>query len=233
MERIAQMIRRGAGALSGEELEELAAALAQQPYYQAAHMLYTHAMYLRHDKRYGTALRTAAITLPDRSALAALIEGGKGESQPAQRRQANADRTESLITGFLDSLPKEKTAHHTVADASTDYMSYLLQTEGRGEDNNATMSGQELIDGFIGQSQGRRIALADRDESELLTPEKQETGEFFTETMARIYIKQGKYDKALKIIEGISTKVPRKNAYFADQMRFLRLLIENNKYNKQ
>lgn len=51
----------------------------------------------------------------------------------------------------------------------------------------------------------------------------------FTETLARIYIKQGRYDKALRIIKTISLNYPEKNLYFADQIRFLEKLIINDK----
>ncbi len=53
--------------------------------------------------------------------------------------------------------------------------------------------------------------------------------EFFTETMAGLYIKQRKYEQALEIIEFISAENPKKSAYFADQMRYLKLLIRINK----
>ena len=52
----------------------------------------------------------------------------------------------------------------------------------------------------------------------------------FTETLARIYIKQGQYSKALEIIKRLNLKYPKKNVYFADQIRFLEKLIINNKY---
>ena len=52
--------------------------------------------------------------------------------------------------------------------------------------------------------------------------------EYFTETLARIYIRQGRYQKALDIISRLSSKYPQKNAYFADQIRFLEKLIINN-----
>ncbi|MDN5554516.1 tetratricopeptide repeat protein [Prevotella sp.] len=55
---------------------------------------------------------------------------------------------------------------------------------------------------------------------------------FFTETLARIYIKQGRYEKALEIIKRLNLNIPKKNAYFADQIRFLEKLIINNKNKK-
>ncbi len=51
----------------------------------------------------------------------------------------------------------------------------------------------------------------------------------FTETLAKIYIKQHKYEKALEIIKKLSLNYPKKNAYFADQIRFLEKLIINAK----
>ena len=51
----------------------------------------------------------------------------------------------------------------------------------------------------------------------------------FTETLAKIYIKQQRYEKALEIIEKLNLNYPKKNAYFADQIRFLKKLIINAK----
>ena len=51
----------------------------------------------------------------------------------------------------------------------------------------------------------------------------------FTETLAKIYIKQRRYGKALEIIKKLSLNYPKKNAYFADQIRFLEKLIINAK----
>ena len=53
---------------------------------------------------------------------------------------------------------------------------------------------------------------------------------YFTETLSRIYIKQGRYEKALEIITQLNLNIPKKNAYFADQIRFLEKLIINNKH---
>lgn len=56
---------------------------------------------------------------------------------------------------------------------------------------------------------------------------EREDDSYFTETLAKIYIKQHRYEKALEIIKKLSLNYPKKNAYFADQIRFLEKLIIN------
>ncbi|EJX04188.1 hypothetical protein EVA_07707 [gut metagenome] len=67
------------------------------------------------------------------------------------------------------------------------------------------------------------------DEEESKVTEIQSEDETFTETLAKIYVKQHRYDKALEIIKKLSLNYPKKNAYFADQIRFLEKLIINAK----
>ena len=57
--------------------------------------------------------------------------------------------------------------------------------------------------------------------------EDMEDESYFTETLAKIYVKQQRYSKALEIIKKLNLKYPKKNAYFADQIRFLEKLIIN------
>ena len=99
-----------------------------------------------------------------------------------------------------------------------------------------------MIDDFIQKSESsdasdtRREFLVEKEEE---TEEEEEpsvspvTEELddscFTETLAKIYIKQHRYDKALEIIKKLNLKYPKKNAYFADQIRFLEKLIINAK----
>lgn len=52
----------------------------------------------------------------------------------------------------------------------------------------------------------------------------------FSESLAKIYIKTGQYEQAYEIINRLSLAFPEKNAYFADQLRFLRKLILNKQF---
>jgi pentatricopeptide repeat protein len=43
--------------------------------------------------------------------------------------------------------------------------------------------------------------------------------------MASIYIKQGKYKKALDVMDKMKETNSKKNRYFSDQERFLKMLV--------
>ena len=239
-----------------DTLYELRSLLALYPYYQTARLLLLQNLFLLHDPTFDEELRCAAIYITDRRRLFQMIEAAhytispktKNDEEPQTEQKEN--RTISLIENFLDSIPKEGTAETpqehqpkrkpTPADAAVDYVAYLLESESESDHLNQApqLIGQDLIDSFINNDKGK-IVLSDNPE---YTPEVNEATStpndtpeegVFTETLARIYIKQGRYSKALEIIRRLSLQYPKKNAYFADQIRFLEKLIINNKQNKK
>ena len=50
-----------------------------------------------------------------------------------------------------------------------------------------------------------------------------------SESLAKIFIRQGRYERAYEIISSLNLKFPKKSAYFADQLRFLRKLMLNRR----
>ena len=75
---------------------------------------------------------------------------------------------------------------------------------------------------------GKDALAAEEDEEEHINDDESLDESYFTETLAKIYIKQRKYSRALEIIRSLYLKYPEKNIYFADQIRFLEKLIINN-----
>ena len=59
-------------------------------------------------------------------------------------------------------------------------------------------------------------------------PETDISESIFTESLAKIYIRQKQYDKAKRIFEKLNLKFPEKNRYFADQIEKIDKLITNN-----
>lgn len=235
--------------LDKETLYGLRELVARYPYFQAARLLFLQNLFLLHDASFGEELRRAALHLPDRRVLFKMVEGSNYDIQPSKllhRQQEppppTGDRTQTLIDGFLrdNAQPEEAPRRKlTLADATTDYAAYLLQmedaeTETPAQDNRARRS-STLINDFIEKSPDRIVLQEDPQFTpEIPDNEQEEAIEegFFTETLAKIYIKQGRYEKAIEIIRKLSLNYPKKNSYFADQIRFLQKLIINNKNKK-
>ena len=116
-----------------------------------------------------------------------------------------------------------------------DYMSHL---ETMPDVENATpMQGIDLLDKFL-QADAAGEQLFSKAEYHPATDTKvydvendeKEGGEtLFSESLAKIYIQQRRYAKALEIIRKLNLNNPEKNIYFADQIRFLEKLIINVK----
>jgi len=238
--------------LDRDTLFELRSLLALYPYYQTARLLMLQNLYLLHDPSFDSELRRAALYITDRKVLFNMVEAAHYQLRhetavKIKKGKSNESRTTDLINNFLETIPPEEETYTgdktkrkpSPADATVDYVAYLLQCEA---DINTTkqespeMKGQALIDNFLEQEKGRIILnetgpeqpepIVEDDE-----PEANEE-EYFTETLARIYIKQGRYQKALDILKRLSSNYPQKNAYFADQIRFLEKLVINSNKNK-
>ena len=234
--------------LNRDTLYELRTLLARYPYFQTVRLLYLKNLFLLHDITFGEELRRSAIYITDRKILFNLVEGDHYgvkalEKQVLQETAPGIDRTLSLIDAFLATLPEETNQDHTIPlEISTDYTSYLLKEDSSAEniDEQPLLQGQDLIDSFINKTEEGTVDFVVKEE-EISSPtsEQDETEEsvdeilddesYFTETLAKIYVKQQRYSKALEIIRKLNLNYPKKNAYFADQIRFLEKLIINAK----
>ena len=157
-----------------------------------------------------------------------------------------------MIDRFLFGDNEEQEKKEKAVDPASDYMGYLFQIEaqaggcpsliqaapGADIENDPTSKVLEAA-----QKHGkkwfkpaaRREGDAMTSDEELLTPDTGEEGfeekSCYTETLANICLKQGRYQRALEILTYLHLNNPKKSAYFADKIRFIRKLAINSKYN--
>ena len=217
--------------LTADTVQELQQLVERHPSFQPARLLYLLGLFQLQDERFGVELRKAALCLPDRRKLFEFFDNDyfqiKSKASAASARQAapapspQADRTQSLIDSFLSQQPEAQPRRQHPADATVDYMSYLMQLEDAVPVQNLDKS--EDDDDIVTPQPVQRATSAP------VVHQNDPSDTYFTETLARIYIKQGKYAKAIEIIRRISLIYPKKNRYFADQIRFLEKLIVNER----
>lgn len=86
----------------------------------------------------------------------------------------------------------------------------------------------QLIDKFIiDQPKINPAESSSNTLDEIVSVENTDDSEMITDTLAKIYIKQGFYDKAIHAYEKLSLKYPEKNAYFASQIKKIKEIVNN------
>ena len=84
-----------------------------------------------------------------------------------------------------------------------------------------------LIDNFIKNSPKININKEYNNDIEII-PESKIKDDLITETLAKIYINQKKYNKAIKAYNILGLKYPKKSSFFADQIERIKNLKKNN-----
>lgn len=86
----------------------------------------------------------------------------------------------------------------------------------------------ELIDKFI--ETNPKIPQIKKDDSStvIITPTIEEKSYLMTETLAKVYLEQKKYNKAIQAYEILILKYPEKSSFFADRISDIKILQQNN-----
>lgn len=176
----------------------------------------------------------------DFSLIDRFLRQASEKNEPAEvAMQEQQDPIEQPHVATLHPLNDTNLDEYGLAGFSLDYLAELEQTPS----SEGQLQGHEWIDAFLehGQAvelprqspkpeqQQARASAASYDMSEheaveaLIDTLPEES---FSEALAKIYLKQKRYDKTLEIIKSLRLKYPEKNSYFADQIRFLEKLIE-------
>ncbi len=236
--KINEIIGSGTGCPSAEDVAHLEAAY---PYFVLpAAIRLARAESMTDSERAHLQLRVA-LASGDRETLFTLADelGSEFAGFYPPDDKPSAPTTDSAIDTFLEKYGKtdpdetallEKLIFHPVAE-------YAATLEREQED--APVGQDAVLAAFLKefspeekkkqaqQEERRRKALAEKKKKNVPSEDS-----LLSESLAKIYISRGKYDKAYEIIRSLSLKYPKKSIYFADQLRFLQKLILNSKHKK-
>ena len=216
------------------------------PYFHAVRILYLKNLAVLDDVRLDKELKRMSIYIPDRKRLFMLINDNRftGNEVGVQKSQvAEVKKTEDAFDIVLaNSSPAPVPSILTTSDYAN-WLDSNMEDLPAIEGPESRMKHQDLIDSFI-MNEGERftrrldssvegkVSNSENDGEKLNQRETEKISlddSYFTETLARVYINQKRYDKALEIIRSLSLKYPEKNIYFADQIRYLEKIINIKK----
>ena len=161
--------------------------------------------------------------------------------QTGNMQEKSSDRTMQLVDAFLDKYENGGFDALQTDRGSSEYISEYLSEQNetpltKGEEEVSSRM-ESLLDAFLDSGVDLQKSVSDSLRSEQSVVGNEDSSEEavfvvenrnYTETLARIYLKQRRYDKALEIIRSLYLNFPNKNIYFADQIRFLEILVRIN-----
>lgn len=150
---------------------------------------------------------------------------------------------DTFISNYCTSQPnEEEILEKLIFNPTPDYSQLLAEEEERSipdQDDTQGTDQDSVINAFILKSRRQgHFPSAVQPEQPQETPPPTPAEEpkppcdesLLSESLAKIYIKQHRYQRAYEIISNISLKYPEKSVYFADQLRFLQKLIINQRH---
>lgn len=209
--------------IAPSRIPELYEFLREYPYSQTFRVLYLRALCNAGDFRYDAECGLAAIYAGDREVLAEQMEKKYLPQEKVEEKNEDATQASNL----------KKDDNLRVAAPVTDIISELekLDSLPLPAKKKGNKKHQGLIDDFLKKSESGTVTINSPKDSDNQQVEDKTSGQgreqFYTETLAKIYIKQKKYDHAVKIFRRLMLKNSEKSVYFADQVRFLEKLMDN------
>lgn len=218
-------------------IPELHEFLREFPYAQSFRMLYLRALRNASDFRYDAELPLTSLYAADRVALAELMRKepvAVSVPTPAVHQPVPSEKE---VKNTLSNQEKyEEKAEKNAANGGSPILDIVAELEQLAPAKSAptkktNKKHDSIIDNFLKEDDHEPIRVTEDQHSDNQEIEDKTKGQgsdqFYTETLAKIYIKQKKYEQAVKIFQKLVQKNPGKSVYFADQIRFFERLIEN------
>ncbi|MGB2085991.1 MAG: hypothetical protein ACPHUE_02630 [Flavobacteriaceae bacterium] len=220
------------------------------PYFQSAYAHYLKGLKEQEQYNFNLILRKTAVLSPSRENLQQWLDDvqGKNESSAVKKQlsrstEKQAAKTEKRIDNpkSTPSPPEKKKVAKAkktspkpkvevpLAMTYTDWVIY--SSKGKLSKTQAPVSLDDkiaLIDKFLENQPKIPPVRDDQPKVDLSSANAFNKEELMTETLAKVYLQQKKYKKALYAYKILSLKYPEKNSFFADQIKTIKQLQQNN-----
>ncbi|RHR77740.1 hypothetical protein [Odoribacter sp. AF15-53] len=231
LEELIDIIR--SGRKEGDDIRNMELLIEQFPYFSTARTVYLKMLHASGHSAYPEKLKHNTIYIPNHKQFYRFLNN---LSQPDDVQNQMSGRIPVVIE-LLEDKEEEKRVVPAVTfyqlekefpeeeflpiDAiANEWLTRKKQKEER-EDS--------LIDKFI-QTEPSMPKITENNvpSSDVTTTDTSTQPEFFSETLAKIYVRQQLYDKAIATYLKLSLKYPEKSVYFAVQIEKIKEKINNN-----
>ena len=175
--------------------------IKKYPYFQTARIIELIGLKKFNNIRFNSALKTSSIYSTDRTVLYDIIELDKVISKK-NKPILSSENTKNSFIKWL------KVSKHL---------------------SNNESSQESLIENFL-KVTPKINPEKNTSNTDLASDFKLTKKEFMTETLAKIYFKQNKFEEAIRAYEILSLKYPEKISLFADQIKTIKNSLKNKSY---
>ena len=220
--------------VSSENTAAIKMIIDEYPYFQAARAVYLKGLKDKDSFKYNTELKITAAYTTDRAVLFDFITSSEfAKPVKLKSKEVHQQITKKIVSEELIDIKEELTIGKPLSFSKTETHSFnewLQLTSQKRIDRNTgqkeTIDKTTIIDNFIKQNPKIPKVSKDIEKKEVFLEEKQDSY-LMTETLAKVYLEQNKYENEIKAYEILSLKYPEKSGFFADQIKRIRILQKN------
>ena len=217
---------------------ELKGIIEEFPYFQAARTLYLKELKSQDSFKYNHELKTTAAYTSDRNVLFNYIISFSEEQQDLLEKNTattSSSSSSSSISSVLSKVEDNLNIGKPLPFSSTENHSFnqWLQlspkkviVRSKEKQTQQTTRKEDLIDKFI-QNSPKIRPLEKGIKFTVPVSKNKYDAALMTETLAKVYLEQKKYENAMQAYRILSLKYPEKSGFFADQIKRIQILQKN------
>lgn len=190
-----------------ENIEKLENLIKDYPYFLEPKLYYLKILKDNKSKKYDSELKKTAISVYDRSWL---YDWVNLPWKSRKYKEKSNQKENSIKMNFID------------------WINYLEKNKLENKKSESIDEKFNLIETFLNNPSKIEKENFPKNTDDISIKTLTTENELMTETLAKIYLKQKKYVKAIEAYKILSLKYPEKNAFFADQIKKIKKL-ENKK----
>lgn len=210
--------------LTQEESNSINELIEKYPYFQTARLLSLRGTKNHATENYDEMLKTVASYSTDRTLLFDYITHKKASLEKIEKSTnaipllSNQQEAEPNLFAESNSTKLDKNKFHSFSEW------LKISTQNIDEQSVNQNTKFSAIDRFI-ELNPKLSPIKNRQKNiDIALNSITENQNLMTETLAKIYIEQKKYDKAIQAFKILSLKYPEKSGFFADQIREIKKL---------
>ena len=215
---------------------ELKGIIEEFPYFQAARTLYLKELKSQDSFKYNHELKTTAAYTSDRNVLFNYIISFSEEQQDLLEKNtattiSSGSNSSSVLNKVEDNLkigkplPFSSTENHSF-NQWLQLSPKKVIVRSKEKRTQQTSRKEDLIDKFI-QNSPKIRPLEKGIKFTVPVSKNKYDAALMTETLAKVYLEQKKYENAMQAYRILSLKYPEKSGFFADQIKRIQILQKN------